>query len=307
MITQGIRNFFKDLKYVFIPLGTVALGFVFGLSVLLSGLESSLSALAVRVETILQGTEIDLTVLGNRLFESVRALDWKDPLAAIGTILKEEWLNATLSDCIAALSESADAYFVPIDAAIADFTAEVSAYVAVLVSFSLLGLIGGFFLVKWLVRKEVAQISLWKYILVSLIDALISAIIVAFFVWLFSFPLWQPFAWFSSAVMLLLFGGISLFEAYIVHGRKRVKIKEIVNGRNILSLVVSDLIIFLSAAVFSLIVGILINELVGLFLGIGLFVIACIVISLNAEAYVKSVVQKSKGICPPVFRSDEKR
>lgn len=307
MIMQGIVNFLRNIKYVFTPLGTVALGFVFGLSALLPGVAASLSALAARVETIAQGTTIDLTELGNRLFEAVRALDWSDPLAAIGTMLGKEWLNATLSECIAALTESAGTYFAPIDMAIADFAEEVAGYVFILIAFSLLGLVAGFFLVQWFVCKETAQIPLGKYLLLSLTDALLSAAIVAFFVRLFSVPFWQPFAWLFSAVMLLLFGGISLFEACIVHGRGQVKLRQIVNGRNILSLVVSDLIIFALAALFSLLVGGLTNQLVGLFFGVGLFVVACIVISLNAQACVRSVAEKSKGVCPPVFRSDVKR
>ena len=33
MIKQGIINFFKKLKYFFTPLGALALGLIFGLSV----------------------------------------------------------------------------------------------------------------------------------------------------------------------------------------------------------------------------------------------------------------------------------
>ena len=107
---------------------------------------------------------------------------------------------------------------------------------------------------------------------------MISAAIVAFFVRFFSVPL-----------------------------RKRGKIKQTVNGRNVLSPVVSDPIIFAPAALFSPLVGLPTNQLAGLFLGIGLFVVACIVISLNAQACVRSVAEKCKGFCPPVFRSDVKR
>ena len=88
MIKQGIINFFKNLKYFFTPLGTLALGFIFGLSVLIPGVIASFSTLADSVQKILSDTTIDFNALKDSAVSAVRALDWNDPSEAIKTIWK---------------------------------------------------------------------------------------------------------------------------------------------------------------------------------------------------------------------------
>ena len=79
MIKQGIINFFKNLKYFFTPLGALALGLIFGLSVLIPGIISSVSTLANDVQTILSDTTIDFTALENSIISAIQSLDWSNP------------------------------------------------------------------------------------------------------------------------------------------------------------------------------------------------------------------------------------
>ena len=104
---------------------------------------------------------------------------------------------------------------------------------------------------------------------------------------------WKPSALISSLVSILLFGFVSLLEAYIVHAWKKVDIKKIVNAKNIFTLFATDLIIFLLAGVCVLLAITLTNFIVGIVIGVVLMEIAFIVIGLNAEAYVKGVLEKS--------------
>ena len=288
MIKQGIINFFKNLKYFFTPLGTLALGFIFGLSVLIPGMITSFSTLADSVQKILSDTTIDFNVLKGSAISAVQALDWNNPLEAIKTMLSNEWLMQTLNGCVSSFVESTEIYTTQFTTAINAFTNEVATYFVTVVVFLVLGLMGGFFLTKWLVRRNIAKRSLWKYFLNSFIDSLLTATLVALCVWLMQ--LWKPSALISSLVSILLFGFITLLEAYIVHAWKKVDIKQIVNAKNIFQLFATDLIIFLLAGVCVLLSIVLTNLIVGIVIGIVLMEIAFIVIGLNAEAYVKSVV-----------------
>ena len=98
MIKQGIVNFFKNLKYFFTPLGALSLGLIFGLSVLIPGIISSVSTLANEVESILSDTTIDFSALKNSIISTVQSLDWNSPFDAIGTIINSDWLMNTLND-----------------------------------------------------------------------------------------------------------------------------------------------------------------------------------------------------------------
>ena len=125
-----------------------------------------------------------------------------------------------------------------------------------------------------------------EYLLISLTDSLITASLVAVSVYLLS--LWQPSVFISTSVSLLLFGFISLLEAYIVHGLGKVEFKSVVNFKNILRLIATNLLIFAAAAAMVALLTALTNTFVGIFVGVSLLEIAFIVVGMNAEAYVKS-------------------
>ncbi len=289
MIKQGIINFFKNLKYFFTPLGTLALGLIFGLSVFIPGVISSASNLANDVQTILSDTSIDFTALKDSLLSAVQTLDWGDPFNALKTMLSNDWLMQTLNACVSSFVESTEVYTSQFSAAINTFTGDLVVYFAAVIIFLILGFIGGFFLTKWLIRRNIAKRSLWKYLLNSLIDSLLTATLVAVCVWLVS--VWKPSVFISTLVSILLFGFIALLEAYIVHAWKKVDIKKVVNTKNIFQLFLTNVIIFVLTAIFVLLAIALTNMIAGVFIGIVLMEIAFIVTGLNAEAYAKSFVE----------------
>jgi hypothetical protein len=287
MIKQGILNYFKNLKYFFTPLGTVALGFVIGLSVLIPGIGGAASDFTERLTAVLSESSIDFSALQESVTQAVRALNWNDPLDALRTMFSAGWLTDTLNGCVDALIESSAEYTVQIGEAVAAFAGAAVTYFCVLVLFVMIGLIGGYFLTKWLIRRNIAKRPVRKYLLVSFVDSLITATLVALCVWLFS--IWKPSILISSVLSLLLFGGIALFEAHLAHGWKKVDVRRIVNAQNIVKLFLTDVLILLSAWACTALIALVANMPVGVFVGIALMQIAFIVVSLNAEAYVKSV------------------
>lgn len=291
MIKQGIINFFKNLKYFFTPLGALALGLIFGLSVLIPGIISSVSTLANEVQTILSDTTIDFTALENSIISAIQSLDWGSPLDAIGTMLNSDWLVSTLNDCVDSFVEITEVYATQFNVAVNTFTHDIAISFAALIAFLVLGLIGGFFLTKWLIRRNIAKRSLWKFLLHSFVDSILSSTLVATCVWLIS--VWKPSIFISSVISVLLFGFISLLEAYIVHAWKKTDIKRIVNLKNIFQLFLTDAIILVLVGVFVQLIVLLTNTFAGLSVGIVLMEIAFIVIGLNAESYVKMIVKDS--------------
>lgn len=90
------------------------------------------------------------------------------------------------------------------------------------------------------------------------------------------------------ALSLIIFGAISLFEAYIIQGFKKVSFQQIVNLKNIGQFLLTNLMIFAIAMSFTWITQWIFNSIMAMFVGISLFEIAFLVISMNAEAYVKT-------------------
>lgn len=73
MIGKAVKNYFVNLKYFFTPLGTLALGLILGLSVLIPGAKAALEILVSSVQTTLESAEIDVEHLEQSLVAAVRA------------------------------------------------------------------------------------------------------------------------------------------------------------------------------------------------------------------------------------------
>ena len=117
-------------------------------------------------------------------------------------------------------------------------------------------------------------------------DAILSTTLVFLSGWLFI--LWQPSGWLSMALSLILFGAISLIEAYFIQGFKKVSFKQIVNFKNIGAFLLTNILIFLIAMAFTWCIQWIFNPIMALFVGISLFEIAFLVVSMDAESYVQS-------------------
>lgn len=128
----------------------------------------------------------------------------------------------------------------------------------------------------------------------SFVDSILSSTLVATCVCLIS--VWKPSIFISSVISVLLFGFISLLEAYIVHAWKKTDVKRIVNVKNIIQLFLTDAIILVLVGFFVQLIVLLTNTLAGLSVGIVLMEIAFIVIGLNAESYVKTFVKDTDAI-----------
>lgn len=276
MIKQGILNFFKNLKYVFTPLGTLFLGMLFGVCFLTSGFKTQVNYATTEIQTITSEANISIDSLKNCVLDSFADISWDKPTEAIKTITSSDWLNNTLKANLEKEIENYATYASEIEGAVQSAIKGYVKYIVAFILCSLLGLMLGIFLTKFLIRREIAKRNILKYFLVSLIDSIITIGLAILCSWLgFS---WKPSILISGVLAIIIYGMISLFEAYIVHGYKKVSSKEIVNIKNIFSLFASDLIIFLIALVFSAIIYLITNVLVAIFIILPLLVVATIVI-----------------------------
>lgn len=292
MIKQGVLNFLRNLKYYFTPLGTLALGLIFGLSVLIPGIASAITTLVEDVKAVLSDSTIDLTALKDCIYAAVRELDWNEPLEAIRIMFGGDWIMQTLDSCVGAFVSGTEAYTEGFSTAVSVFTQSVVACIFVTIVFLFLGFIGGFFLSRWLVRRDIARRTLWKFLLNTLLDAVVTATLVAFCVWLVS--VWKPSIIISTIISIVLFEFIALLEAYVVHALGKVSFGRIINIKNLLKLIATDMIIFAMAFVGIFIAIVVTNQTVGIFMGVVLMEIAFIVVGLNAEAYTVSVVNAAE-------------
>lgn len=285
MIKNGIKNYFRNLKYFFTPLGTIALGVVFGLSAAIPAINAAIKELFESIKELADSSSIEYAEFFNSFWLQVKALEWSSPVDAIETLFDKEWLTTALNNC---MYGSMSVEIMQVEELVNQCFVNITLAFVVFAIFTAIGFIGGFFVTKWLIRREIARRSIWKYFLISFIDSLLGATLVTLSLWILT--LWKVGVIISAFASVILFGFIELFEAYIAHAWKKINFKKVVNVKNIGLLFCSNTIIFLISGVFVSLVIAIFNSFVGLFVGMALTEIAFIVIGLNAESYVKSAV-----------------
>ena len=290
MIKQSVINFFRNLKYFFTPLGTLFLGLIFGVSFLYSGFKVQVKQATTEIQMITQETNISINDLKDCVIESFADVPWEDPIEAIKLITSSEWLNGTLKENISNTIDNYQLYASDIENAVVNAVSGYIKYIVIFVVCAIFGFISGFFLTKFLIRRNIAKRNFWKFVLVTMLDSVLTIGVATLSMWLTL--LWKPSIIFTSLVGIIIYGFISLFEAYIIHGYKKIPLKQVVNIKNSFLLFISNILIYIISFTISSFVIAITNAFVGVFIALPLVIVGIIVISLNAEAYIKKEVDK---------------
>lgn len=284
MLKKGIKNYFSCLKYVFTPLGTMFLGIMLGVSILVPSFTAAVNRLVADVTELSQNVNLDFTLLWNDLWTAVRSLNWNEPAVALQTLVSPEWLHDVLTQILTGVLGTDFESFKEQIAAFVGAFCDTALYgvVAFFVCW-LLGFVAGMALTRLFIRRNIAKRSLWKFLLAYFLNAILSA---AFAVaTLIVYSLWAYSIIFAVVLALLLSGIIALVQAYLLYAYKKIPFSQIVSLKNAGLYTLANLIVFALSVCFTLI-AVAINALMGLFVGLSLFVVALTVINLNAESFV---------------------
>ena len=255
-------------------------------------LNNSLTAFVDNISSL--SLFIDGNAFVDSLWVALSKLDWSNSFDALATLFSGEYLESTITESLKSLLVNYDQYVVQIEGFITIIINEITIYLGVVIAFIGLGFIGGFFLIKLFIRKEIANRKFYQLIIVTIVDTILSGGLMTLCVYLFS--LWKFSALVSTLLSYIIYALIALYEAYIVHGYKKIDVKKIVTIKNSSHLILSDITIIVVAWIFSSLSTMFFNELAGIVIGITFMEVAFAVIGMNAESYVKELVENPKLI-----------
>lgn len=289
MIGCSLKNYLKCLAYIFVPLGCIFLGFLFGVELFLNELSSQADYMTEELARLFpeRGEEFDLLV--GYVVASARRLDWNNGMGAFSSLMDGAWLNARITEFLqetAASPVGAEAEIALISATI---SSALSLDFAMLLLSMALGVVVGYFIANAFVRRRTVKRGFWGMWLAAFVDALLTVSLIAFVTWLLAVS--QAGAVVSGIVGALVFGFVSLFEAYLLHGRGKLAFFSVVNLKNCLFVYLSQLAVLAAASLLSAVCLGAIGSMIGVVLVLSVIVIALLVINVNAEAYVDGLVR----------------
>ena len=294
MIKNGLRNFLHCLRYYLTPLGIFAIAIVIAFSVALPGLIQAPKELFDGISQILN-SQADWNAFFNYIIDKLAAFDWGNDLAgSVKVIFDKGWIANTLLEAVkAAFSGSGDVTEEMINL-ITKCISEILFSIVIGFIIVLFGFVAGYIVLKMQIKRNIAKGKMKKVFVGSMIRISIDVILMGLGAWLTIVWIWNIFLFIILFVFANGFG--ALIEAYIVYNDGVIKFKEVVNFKNFCLMYVTSLIIYAIGIGVTLGIALLINNFVGVFLGLPLLEITLLVVGLNAESYVKEKADEKENI-----------
>ena len=295
IIKSCLINFYKNLKYYFVPLGISAFFLVIALYVAIPIVVNSIEETFTGIATVLGKMEFRWQDALQEIINKAMKIDYSSQSSVVDTVTNRDWILNTLKDVATALfgdEASSEAVMNMIKGCVAT----ISAAITILVAMAVIGFVVAFFVIILAARRSLAKVSWWKAILFALIDTVLFAGFIVLYFLLGNMALWaKMLISFAYAIVLIV---ISLIEAYVFYGVKVLKIKETVQLKNMGLLLLGNLITLVLGIAVTLIPVIALPGYGGYILAIPFLEIVFLVIHMNEERYVRdlSVMKKEKKL-----------
>ena len=293
MIALGLKNYAKSFRSFFVPLGALSLGIVAGLSIMLPLFVSAIKGFVSGVASLVGSISLDWGAVKETLLAALRDLDWANPQDIPNLVFTQEYLGDLLKRCaIAALGDTSE-ISAQMEKLLSDAVSKMMLGVFAFVGLTLVGAFVGYFVTRAEIRRGIAKRGMGRALLVSVVRAVLNVTIIAAGAWLIMKT--KSYAILSFILTVLVYGATAFFEAYLVHGYKKVPFKTVMSVKNFFSLAILTLIELAVLVGIILLLFFVTNVVIALYVGYSVLILTMICLQLNAEAYVKSLADKRDG------------
>ncbi len=285
MIKNSLKNFFKNLIYVFIPMGIVYLflllaAFTF-LSSTISNLAATLNSLGALVgDSATQSSE----AVTQFLDYSFGQINWSAPfLDTLKQILDTDWIRTTIEGFLSTLSGSTAGFDEQFGSIITSCVSKLKLDFGVLITISVTGIVIANFVTGYAVRRSSAKRNVKNFIAAHTVAPLMQSIVVTVAVTLLFFI--KLYSLLVLVGVLLLAGIVAIVTSWAVYRGGGLKLKEVLTIKNILKYLASSALIIVITLAFAA-VFMFINPIIGLLLAIPFGIYALNIIDVNTGSYI---------------------
>ena len=287
VLKQSFINLAKGLKYVFTPLGIITLFFLIGGTIMINGVVNSVTTMANGVAAELSTISIPLESVWNAFLKFLAGLDWANPGQIINNFFDSEYVKNVLITFLKESYPEIDVKVAAISALLQECVRDILKYLIIFIVLVLLGVIVGYFVTRWLIRHEIVRRKWYKAILFAIVDALILVGEIMLGTFIIS-KLGMGGIW-LVALIILAKSVLSLFEGWLIHGVKKVKATKVFNIKNILFLLLGDVIIVALGAGLIAVIALFNMIVVTVVMALSIVEVVTVVLDANAEGYVRYV------------------
>ncbi|MDE5721887.1 MAG: hypothetical protein K2I30_04005 [Clostridia bacterium] len=289
MIKISLKNFFKNLIYLLIPMGIIYLVLllvVFGfISSTFANAKEMLTSLGELINTSAANSEQSVKEF---FTYSVNQIEWNGNFFdTLKSIISTHWLQNTVIGFLETLNVTTEGFAQECTAILEAFKSRLIADISFAVACLVLGVIASNYAVRFVLRRKTAKRTFKKAVIATAILPLAHTVFV-----ILTFAVTTYLKYYSLIVLFVIAavsGLVSLTVSWLVHRDKSLKLSEVANPKNVLLHTASTAIIILINVVIAAVL-LYINKLLAVLIILPTIVYSLNVIVLNTDSYVISLV-----------------
>ncbi len=293
MIFNSIKNFFKNIIYVFVTMGIFYLGV---LLTLFFFIENFLGAISL--------TGTDLVAVINENFSNgeialkdfidyaSNQINWNNNIYEIvDEIMSKDWINSTINGFLNTIEVSTSEVSNEVNLIINDFMSQTQSYFITSIVFLIISILVATIITRVVIFKETVKETFKEKLLGYIIRPIILLVIIYLMVLINK--LIGAYTIIVLFVHLMLDAYFSLFSSYLIYKNKDLKLKTVMNLKNASTSLISSALIIVFTIILSTLFS-LINLTLGVLITIPLVIYSINIMSINAESYVKKLSVSTK-------------
>lgn len=293
MIRTSLKTFFKNLVFLFIPMG------IFYLFLLIAGIRfvselfanagSTLSRLTALIDRSAAASSVSVN---DFLTYSFGKIEWDSGLfAALKQILTTGWVRETVEGFFKTLNATTEGFEEDLGAIVEDFSSSLTVSVSLAVSLIALGVLLANFMTRFAIRRRSARRDWKKFLLAHILVPVVQASAIVLSLGLFAVIRYYSLLVFCA--LLLLLSALSLTASWIVHRDGKVHLGEVLTFKNTLGQLATGGLFFLIDAVVFLLLF-FVHPLLAVLIAIPFLLYTFNIVDLNTDVFVCTLAGKQK-------------
>ena len=285
MVKFTLKSYLYSLKWFWIPLLIIVIALVPACIYFMVTTKGAINDMNASLGGEISGLSYTIEELLNYILDSAKSLPWKTPFKAFHMIVSESWLQDTIEEFLKITSENQ--YTAAMEGNVKNTANAIINNMSAFPIAILSGMLVAYLFTASFLRKKTCPRSLLRTILAVLLDLLFTSVLLTFVVGLLG--VWSPSVFITSIVTAILYGFISITEAYYSQRDEGMKFIDVVNAKSIGSLFISYILLMVFAILLIALLFLLPWKLVSIAIALPVIIITFINYNLAAEAYVASL------------------
>lgn len=293
MIFNSIKNFFKNIIYVFVPMGIFYLGVLLTLFFFIENFLGAISLAGTNLVAVINENFSNGEIaLKDFIDYASSQINWNNNIYEIvDEIMSKDRINSTINGFLNTIEVSTSEVSNEVNLIINDFMSQTQSYFITSIVFLIISILVATIITRIVIFKETVKETFKEKLLGYIIRPIILLVIIYLMVVINK--LIGAYTIIVLFLYLMLDAYFSLFSSYLIYKNKDLKLKTVMNLKNASTSLISSALIIVFTIILSTLFS-LINLTLGVLITIPLVIYSINIMSINAESYVKKLSVSTK-------------